>query len=135
MVVSVLLVTIISMALQVPQLAFSAFFVFFVTKENRVLTMVTGVIMIAGDTRSPRPISLILYQFTFDYPELRIPVMAGLIFTGMFLSRVFVIGPLGFVIGFFAALMQDHGGKRPEHRSAGARPRSGCGWPSSIRSS
>ncbi|MGA2868578.1 MAG: FUSC family protein, partial [Verrucomicrobiota bacterium] len=41
-VVSVVLVAAISMALQVPQLAFSAFFILFVTKENRALTLLTG---------------------------------------------------------------------------------------------
>ena len=105
LVITVMLVTIISLALQVPQLAFSAFFVFFVTKENRALTMLTGVIMILGATFASI-LSLFLYHYTFDYPELRIPVMAGFIFAGMFLSRVFVIGPLGFVVGFFTALMQ-----------------------------
>ena len=104
-VVSVVLVTTISMALQVPQLGYSAFFILFVTKENRALTLLTGAIMIVGITVASA-LSLFLYRFTFDYPELRVPVMAGLIFTGMFLSRVFVIGPLGFVIGFFTALIQ-----------------------------
>jgi multidrug resistance protein MdtO len=105
LVTSVVLVTIISLALQVPQLAFSAFFVFFVTKENRVLTALTGVLMILGNSIATLT-SLFLYHYTFDYPELRIPVMACFVFTGMFLSRVFVIGPLGFAIGFFIALMQ-----------------------------
>ena len=105
LIVTVSLVTIISMALQVPQLAFSAFFIFFVTKENRALTLLTGVIMIVGVTIASI-ISLFLYRITFDNPEFRVPVMAGIIFTGMFLSRVFVIGPLGFVTGFFTALMQ-----------------------------
>jgi multidrug resistance protein MdtO len=105
LVITVVLVTIISLALEVPQLAFSAFFVFFVTKENRVLTTLTGVLMILGNTIANLA-SLFLYHYTFDYPELRIPVMAGFVFTGMFLSRVFVIGPLGFAIGFFTALLQ-----------------------------
>jgi len=105
LVTTVVLVTIISLALQVPQLAFSAFFVFFATKENRALTMLTGVVAILGVTVATI-ISLFLYRATFDYPELRIPVMAGFVFIGMFLSRVFVIGPLGFVLGFFTALMQ-----------------------------
>src|SRR5580704_8753051 len=105
MVVAVTLVTLISMALQVPQLAFSAFFVFFVSKENRVLTMFTGVVMIIGATVA-MTVTLLLYNYTFDYPELRVPIMAGFVFTGMFLSRTFVIGPLGFVIGFLSALMQ-----------------------------
>ena len=120
MVVAVTLVTLISMALQVPQLAFSAFFVFFVTKENRALTLLTGLIMITGATIASAA-SLLLYRFTFDYPELRVPVIAGFIFTAMFLSRTFVIGPLGFVMGFFSALMQTIGGKRAEYRCAGAR--------------
>ena len=105
MVASVVLVTLLSMALQVPQLPFSAFFVFFVTKENRVLTLVTGIVMVCGATIATS-VCLLLYSYTFDYPELRIPVMAGFIFTAMFLSRTFVIGPLGFLIGFFGALMQ-----------------------------
>jgi len=112
LVVSVAIVTVVSMALQVPQLAYSAFFVFFVTKENRVLTSVTGVIMICGATIATA-LNLFLYTYTFDYPELRVPVMAGLIFSAMFLSRTFVIGPLGFVIGFFSALMQTLGEAAP----------------------
>ncbi len=111
-VVSVVLVTVISLALQVPQLAFSAFFILFVTKENRALTTLTGIVMIVGITVATA-VSLILYQFTFDYPEMRVPVMASLVCSGMFLSRVFVIGPLGFVIGFFTALMQVIGESAP----------------------
>jgi multidrug resistance protein MdtO len=103
--VAVVLTAIISMTLQVPQLGFSTFFVFFVSKENRVITMITGVILIVGVTVA-EVITLILYRVTFDYPELRIPVMAASIFIGMFLSRVFVLGPLGFGIGFYIALMQ-----------------------------
>ncbi|HEY4414703.1 MAG TPA: FUSC family protein [Verrucomicrobiae bacterium] len=113
LVVTIVLVCVISMTLQVPQLAFSAFFVFFVTKENRVFTLVTGVIMIVAATIATAT-SLLLFHLTFDYPELRIPCMAGLIFTGMFLSRVFVIGPLGFVIGFVAALSQAFSERAPD---------------------
>src|ERR1700744_5832919 len=69
-VASVVLVTAISMALQVPQLAFSAFFILFVTKENRTLTLITGMVMMAGITAACA-ISLFLFRFTFDYPELR----------------------------------------------------------------
>src|SRR5271170_2547601 len=72
-VVSVVLVTTISLALQVPELGFSAFFILFVTKENRALTLLTGVIMMVGITIASA-ISLFLYRFTFDYPELRVPV-------------------------------------------------------------
>jgi multidrug resistance protein MdtO len=40
------------------------------------------------------------------FPALRIITMAEVLFTGMFLSRVFVIGPLGFAIGFVMAAAQ-----------------------------
>lgn len=113
LVVTVAIVTVISMALRVPELAFSAFFCFFVTKENRVLTLFTGVLMILGATAATI-INILLYTWTFDYPEVRVPFMAGLIFCGMFLSRTFVIGPLGFVIGFFSALMLTIGELAPD---------------------
>lgn len=71
LVVTAAIVTIISMTLQVPQLAFSAFFCFFVTKENRVLTLSLGLLMILGATISTI-INLLLYTWTFDYPELRV---------------------------------------------------------------
>jgi multidrug resistance protein MdtO len=79
--------------------------VFFVTKENRVLTAITGIGMVVGATIAIA-VSLFLYRYTFDYPELRIPVMALTVFAGMYLSRVFVIGPLGFAIGFVVAVTQ-----------------------------
>ena len=113
LVITTAIVTIISLALHVPQLAFSAFFCFFVTKENRVLTLFTGVLMIFGVTVATI-INLALYAWTFDYPEYRVPVMACLVFCAMFLSRTFVIGPLGFAIGFFSALMLTIGEVAPD---------------------
>jgi multidrug resistance protein MdtO len=113
LVVATAVVTVISMALRVPQAAFSAFFCFFVTKENRVLTLFTGVLMIFGVTVATI-INILLYTWTFDYPEVRIPIMACLIFCAMFLARTFVIGPLGFAIGFFSALMLTIGEAAPD---------------------
>src|SRR5277367_5879313 len=62
-VVGVVLVTIISMTLQVPETALSAYMVFFVTKENRVLTTLTGVLLIAGATVAIAA-SLVLVHWT-----------------------------------------------------------------------
>src|SRR5271170_2440576 len=106
LVVTVVLVTIVSMTLQIPETALSAYMVFFATKENRVLTALTGILMILAATIGIAA-SLFLYRYTFDYPELRVPVMAGMVFCGMYLSRVFVIGPLGFAIGFVVAVTQN----------------------------
>jgi multidrug resistance protein MdtO len=104
-VVSVVLVTIISMALQVPSTSVSAYMVFFVMKENRVVTMLMGIMLFLG-TAIGVGLSLFLYRYTFDYPQLRIPVMAAVVFAAMYLSRAFVIGPLGWAIGFIVGYTQ-----------------------------
>ena len=104
-VVTVVLVVIVSMALQVPEAALSAYMVFFVTKENKVVTALTGFLLILGVTIAIAT-SLLVYRFTFDFPELRIPAMAIVLFAGFYLSRVFVIGPLAFAVAFVLAATQ-----------------------------
>jgi len=104
-VVAVVLCVIISMALQVPELAISAYMVFFFSQKTKKLTTIVGILGIVGTTISIG-LSLWLYKFTFGHPELRIPAMAIAVFVGMWLSRVFVIGVLGFVIGFLVSYSQ-----------------------------
>src|SRR5437763_8655748 len=102
------LCVIMSMVLQVPQLATSAYMVFFISKESKLLTTITGVggviVLTIGIGAT-----LLLYKFTYGHPQLRIPGMAIALFLGMWLSRVFVIGPLGFLIGFIVAVSQSVG--------------------------
>lgn len=105
LVVGVVIVAIISMTLQTPLTWISAYMVFFVTKENRVITTLTGIGLFLGATIGIA-MSLFFYCYTFDYPEFRIPVMAASVFAGMFFSRVFAIGPLAFAIGFVFAVTQ-----------------------------
>src|SRR6185437_2639458 len=102
------LCVIISMTLQVPELSVTAYMPFFMSKESKFLTTLTGVIGLIGLTIGIG-ITLLLYKFTYGYPELRIPGMAIALFLGMWLSRVFVIGPLGFIIGFIVAVSQSVG--------------------------
>jgi uncharacterized membrane protein YccC len=99
------LCVIISMVLQVPWLDVTAYMVFFIAKETKFLTTITGVIGVIGLTIGVG-VSLLLYKFTYGHPELRIPAMAIVLFLGMWLSRVFVIGPLGFLIGFVVSYSQ-----------------------------
>src|SRR6266481_4910726 len=102
------LCVIISMALQVPQLATSAYMVFFISKESKLLTTITGVGGVIVLTIGIG-VTLLLYKFTYGHPELRIPGMAIALFFGMWLSRVLVIGPLGFLLGFVVAVSQSVG--------------------------
>ncbi|HEU0273963.1 MAG TPA: FUSC family protein [Candidatus Udaeobacter sp.] len=105
LVVGVVLCVIISMALQVPELAVTAYMVFFLSKESKRLTLITGVGGLIGVTLAVAT-TLLLYKFTYGYPELRIPGIAVVLFLGMWLSRILVIGPIGFIIGFLVAYTQ-----------------------------
>jgi uncharacterized membrane protein YccC len=106
------LCVVVSMALQVPQLATSAYMVFFVSKESKLLTTITGVggviVLTIGIAAT-----LLLYKFTYGHPELRIPGMAITLFLGMWLSRALVIGQLGFLLGFVIAVSQSVGEEVP----------------------
>src|SRR3954465_7376532 len=106
------LCVIISMTLQVPQLATSAYMVFFISKESKLLTKITGVggviVLTIGIGAT-----LLLYKFTHGHPELRIPGMAIALFLGMWLSGALVIGQLGFLLGFVVAVSQSVGEEVP----------------------
>src|SRR6478672_9200307 len=108
MVAAAVLSVIISMPLQVPELSVTAYTPFFMSKESKFLTTLTGVIGLIGLTIGIG-VSFLLYKFTYGHPELRIPGMAIAIFFGMWLSRVFVLGPLGFLIGFVVTATQSVG--------------------------
>jgi uncharacterized membrane protein YccC len=106
------LCVIISMTLQVPELATSAYMVFFASKETKLLTKNTsvgGVLMLTIGIG----VTLLLYKSTYGHPELRIPGMAIALFLGMWLSRIFVLGPLGFLLGFVIAVSQSVGEEIP----------------------
>src|SRR4026207_440926 len=108
MVAAAVLCVIISMTLQVPELSLPAYMPFFMSKESKFLTTLTGVIGLIGLTIGIGA-SLLLYKFTYGHPELRIPGMAIALFLGMYVSRIFVLGPLGFLSGFVVAVSQSVG--------------------------
>jgi multidrug resistance protein MdtO len=105
LVVAVVAVVVVSMTLQTPLTAFSAYMVFFGTKENRVITTIIGIAMAVAATLAVAA-SLLLSIVTYDAPHLRIPFMAATVCGAMFLSRATVIGPLFFAVGFVLALSQ-----------------------------
>jgi uncharacterized membrane protein YccC len=112
MVGAAVLCVIISMTLQVPELSVTAYMPFFISQQTKLKTTNVGVVGFIGLTIGIG-IALLLYKFTYGHPELRIPGMAIAIFLGMWLSRVFVIGPLGFLIGFVVAVSQSIGEEVP----------------------
>jgi uncharacterized membrane protein YccC len=105
MVGGTVLCVIISMALQVPEVTLSAYMIFFISQKTKHLTILIGLLGLIGATIGIGE-TLLLYKFTYGHPELRIPGMAMALFLGMWLSRVFVLGPVGFIIGFVASYGQ-----------------------------
>src|SRR4029453_8018112 len=108
MVCGAVLCVIISTTFQVPQVAVSAYMIFFISKENKTVTTFVGVGGLIGLTIGIVA-SLFLYKLTYGYPELRIPAMAIALFVGMYLSRVLVLGALAFILGFIIAVTQSVG--------------------------
>ena len=102
-VVATTLVILISMTMEVPFASVSAFLVLFISKRNLASTLVAGTVLIAGVTLAIGA-TLLLLPYIVDQPELRVPAMALLLLGGMYLSRVFIIGPLAFITGFIMAL-------------------------------
>jgi uncharacterized membrane protein YccC len=105
LVAGVVLCVVISMSLQVPELAISAYMVFFFSQKTKTLTTFVGILGLISITISIG-LTLWLYKFTFGHPELRIPAIGIAVFVGMWLSRVFVLGVIGFVIGFLLSYSQ-----------------------------
>src|SRR5262245_1814533 len=75
LVLGVVAVVVISMTLQTPSTAISAYMVFFVTKENRVVTTITGIGLAVGATLGVAA-SILLSTYTYDAAYLRVPFMA-----------------------------------------------------------
>jgi multidrug resistance protein MdtO len=97
------LVAVLSMALQVPEAAISAYLVFFVTKEDAISTTITGLGVIAAATVGI-VLTLLFFSVVMDEPGLRLPLMVVMIFVGMYFSRISSVGPIGFALGFITTL-------------------------------
>jgi multidrug resistance protein MdtO len=107
----VMIVTIVSMALRVPEVALSTYMIFFFSRPDAAATVRTAVGGVVGVTLAIALI-FVFYLTTFDEPALRVPVMASIIFAGMYVMRSSPAGPLGLVIAIvtgYALTFPDRG--------------------------
>jgi multidrug resistance protein MdtO len=81
------------------------FFVLFITKEEKVTTTVTALLVLVAATLAIA-VAILIYKLTGDRAEFRIPGIALEIFIGMFLFRVLSIGAVGWIVGFLVAAAQ-----------------------------
>jgi multidrug resistance protein MdtO len=81
------------------------FFVLFVTKEEKVTTTFTVLLVLFAVTLSISA-AILLYKCTGNREEFRIPGIALEIFVGMYLFRILSLGPVGWILGFICAASQ-----------------------------
>jgi multidrug resistance protein MdtO len=81
------------------------FFILFVTKEEKITTAVSALLVLFAVTLAIA-LSILLFKLTGNRPEFRIPAIALEIFVGMYLFRVLAAGPVGWILGFVCAASQ-----------------------------
>jgi multidrug resistance protein MdtO len=81
------------------------FFVLFVTKEEKVTTALSTLLVLISITLAIAA-SILLFKLTGNRAEFRIPAIALEIFVGMYLFRVLALGPVGWILGFICAASQ-----------------------------
>jgi multidrug resistance protein MdtO len=99
------IVIVVSMALEVPELALSLLVVFYVTQSNVVVTRLVGIMFIVGSTLGIG-LSILLLKFTFDYPLVRIVIASLLFFCSVYLMRVLKVGVVFFIVAIVVIYVQ-----------------------------
>ena len=99
------LVVLVAYTFRMPFQDLMPFFVLFITKEEKVTTAVTALLVLLAATLAIA-VAILIYKCTGDRAEFRIPGIALEIFIGMFLFRVLSIGAVGWILGFVFAAAQ-----------------------------
>jgi multidrug resistance protein MdtO len=99
------LIVLVAYTFRMPFQDLMPFFVLFITKEEKVTTTVTALLVLIAVTLAITA-AILIYKSTGDRAEFRIPAIALEIFIGMFLFRVLSIGAVGWILGFVVAASQ-----------------------------
>ena len=99
------LVVLVTYTFRMPFQDLMPFFVLFVTKEEKVTTVVTALLVLFATTLAIA-VAILIYKATGNRAEFRIPSIVLEIFIGMYLFRVLSIGAVGWILGFIVAATQ-----------------------------
>ncbi len=100
--VLVSIVTVVSNALRVPELAISAFVIFMISGSDVATTVRGGIGGIVAVTIAIA-LTLVFFMLTASEPALRLPLMACGIFVFFYFMKVSALGPVAFLVGFVSA--------------------------------
>lgn len=103
--VNVAVIVAVGMIYQIPLVAYSAYAVFLISREETTGTVLTGVVAATAFTAAVA-LSLTFYMLDASEPALRLPLMAASTFAAMFFVRTATIGPIAFLAGFVLVLSQ-----------------------------
>jgi len=81
------------------------FFILFITKEEKVTTTVSAVLVLVTVTLAIGA-SIVVFKCIGNRAEFRIPGIAAEIFVGMYLFRVLSIGAVGWILAFIVSATQ-----------------------------
>jgi multidrug resistance protein MdtO len=81
------------------------FLVLFTVKEEIVTTAITALLALFSITVAVGA-SILIFKYTGDRAEFRIPAMAAEVFVGMYLFRVLSMGAVGFILAFIVSVSQ-----------------------------
>src|SRR5260370_30849917 len=99
------LIVLVTYTFRMPFQDLMPFFVLFITKEEKVTTTVTALLVLLAVTIAIAA-AILFYKATGNRAEFRIPSIALEIFIVMYLFRVLSIGPVGWILGFICAASQ-----------------------------
>jgi multidrug resistance protein MdtO len=99
MTVLVALIVVISMALRVPNVAISAYMIFFFAQRDVATTARAGFAGVVGVTLAIA-LCFVCYVVALAEPGARLPLMIALAFGGMYLMRATALGPIALLLGF-----------------------------------
>src|SRR5438132_10040182 len=95
------LIVLVAYTFRMPFQDLMPFFVLFITKEEKVTTVITALLVLLAATLAIA-VAILIYKSTGNRAEFRIPGIALEIFIGMFLFRVLSIGAVGWILGFIS---------------------------------
>ena len=99
------LIVLVADTFRMPMQDLLPFFVLFVTKEEKVTTALSALLVLFAVTLAIAA-SILIYKATGNRAEFRIPGIALEIFIGMYLFRVLSIPAVGWILGFVVAAAQ-----------------------------